>query len=105
VREPPGPKPRNPEIRNPKFRLESLVAPSSLAFDHGPWTHGLGTKKMGAIAGNCRAKQSSENSWNRNIFLFALVYECCSFNKGLRPNKLRLTTRCVCKVQQVSGKP
>jgi hypothetical protein len=39
-----------PKSRNPKFRLESLVSPSSLAFDHGPWTHGLGTKKMGAIA-------------------------------------------------------
>jgi hypothetical protein len=86
VREPPGPKPRNlkhqnPETRNPeapksrntKFHLESLVAPTSLAFDHGPWTHGLGTKKTGAITGNCRAKQSSENSWNQNVFLFGLV--------------------------------
>jgi hypothetical protein len=97
--------PEAPKSRNPKFHLESLVAPSSLAFDHGPWTHGLGTKKTGAITRNCRAKQSSENSWNRNVFLFALVYECCSFIKGLRPDKLRLTARCVCRVQRVSGQP
>jgi hypothetical protein len=62
-----NPETRNPEAlksRNPYFHLESLVAPSSLVFDHGPWTHGLGTKKTGAIVENCRAKQSSENSWN-----------------------------------------
>jgi hypothetical protein len=57
--------------------------------------HGLGTEKMRAIVENCRAKQSSKNLWNQNIFLFALVYECCSFIKGLRPDKLRLTAHCV----------
>jgi hypothetical protein len=48
-----NPKTRNPEApkyRNLKFRLDSLVAPRSLAFDHDPWMHGLGTKKTGAIA-------------------------------------------------------
>jgi hypothetical protein len=43
------PKPETPKSRNLKFCLESLVAPSNLAFDHGLWVHGLGTKKMGAI--------------------------------------------------------
>jgi hypothetical protein len=93
---------QNPEAlksQNSKFHLESLVAPRSLSFDHGPWTHGLGTKKIGAIARNCRAKHSLENSWNQNVFLFVLVYECCSFIKGLRPGKLWLTGRCVCRVQ------
>jgi hypothetical protein len=27
------------------------------------------------------------------------------FIKGLRPKKLRLIARCVCRVQRVSGKP
>jgi hypothetical protein len=49
----PKPETSKPEIpkpetsRNPKFCFESLVAPRSLSFDHGPWTHGLGTKKTG----------------------------------------------------------
>jgi hypothetical protein len=29
----------------------------------------------------------------------------CDFVKGLRPDKLRLTARCVCRVQRVSGQP
>ena len=63
---------QNPEAlksRNPKFRLESLVAPNSLVFDHDPWMHGLGTKKMGAIAGNCRSKTELRKFMESKCFL------------------------------------
>jgi hypothetical protein len=66
-----------------------------MAYGHMGW----GIRKWGLSPENCRAKSSSENSWNRNVFLFVLVYECCSFIKGLRPEKIRLIAHCVCRVQ------
>jgi hypothetical protein len=69
-----GPKPRNLKPRSPKsqklkFHLESLVAPSSLAFDHGSWMHGLGTKKKGAITQKLQSRAKLEKFVKSKCFL------------------------------------